>query len=84
MSQTIYFNSKLHGFPFKVPTLESNALFHPSLSHFYALLEEFFLGSPQLHCYNPLDGLNALKTGHLDDPLELREKKLSYRTGSGE
>ena len=67
--------TKLHGFPFKVIPLESNALFHPSLPRFYALLEGFFWDAPQLRRYGPLDGLHAFKTGPLDDPLELSGEK---------
>ena len=72
--------TKLHDFPFKVIPLESNALFHPSLPRFYALLEGFVWDAPQLRGYGPLDGLHAFKTGPLDDPFELGEKKKA--TGS--
>ena len=68
-------NNNLHGFTFKVMPLKSNALFHPSLPHFYALLGGFFWNAPQFHHYSPLDGLHVFKTGPLDDPLELGEKK---------
>lgn len=42
MSQTIYLNSKTTNYMvFKIiPALESNALFHPLLARFYALVEE--------------------------------------------
>ena len=73
-------NNKLHGFAFSVIPLESNALFHPSMPRLYALLEWFFWAAPQLHRYGPLDGLHAFKTGPLDDPLELGEKKKVARS----
>ena len=63
---------------FQVIPLESNALFHPSLPHFYALLKIFFWDAPRLHRYSPIDGLQAFKTGSLDDPHELGEKKKSH------
>ena len=63
---------------FKVIPLESNALFHPSLPRFYALLEGFFWDAPQLHCYGPLDGLHTIKMGPLDDPLQLGEQKKNH------
>ena len=77
VSQTSYFNSKQQTtwFPFKVIPLASNALFHPTLPRFYALLEGFIWDAPQLRHYGPLDGLHAFKTGPLNDPFELGEKK---------
>ena len=73
-------NNKVHGFPFKVVPLESNALFHPALPRFCALLEGFFWDAPQLCRYGPRDGLHAFKTGPVDDPLELGEKKKVTRS----
>ena len=43
--------TNIHGFPFKVISFNSNALFHPSLPHFYELLEEFFWDASQLCRY---------------------------------
>ena len=69
MLQTIYFNSKQQTtwFPLQsnVIPLKSDALFHPSLPHFSALLEGFFWDATQLHHYSPLGGLHAFKTGPL-------------------
>lgn len=59
-------------------SLNSNALFHPSLSRFYALLEGFFWNVLQLCHYSTLDGHHIFKGGLLDDPLELGEKKKSH------
>ena len=67
--------TKLHGFPFKVISLESNALFHPSLPRFYSLLEGFFWDAPQLRRYGRFDGLHAFKTGPLMIPLSLGKEK---------
>lgn len=39
------------------------------------ILEGFCWGGPQLRRYGLLYGLHAFKTGLLDDPLELGEKK---------
>ena len=72
VSQTIYFNSKqqttVHGLPFKVIPLESNALFQPSLPRFYVLLGGFFWDAPQVRRHGPFDDLHAFKTGPLDYP----------------
>ena len=54
---------------------ESNSLSHLLMLRFYALLEGFFLDALHLFCYSPLDGLHSSKTGLLDGPFELREKK---------
>lgn len=60
--------NKQDGFLFKIISLKSNALFHLSLLFFYALLERFFLDTPWLCHYNPLDSIYTFKTGPLDDP----------------
>lgn len=76
MSQCISIpNSKQNASPSKKLPLESNALLHSSPPWFSALLEGLFSNVLQLHRYAPLDILHALKTGSLDDPLELGEKK---------
>ena len=62
-------NYKRYHFSFKVIHTESNALSHPSLSHFYALLERFLWDAPRP--FVPLVGLNVFKMVPLDDPHEL-------------
>lgn len=82
MSWTIYFNSKQQTtwFPLQSKSpLESNALSHPSLPRFYALLEGFFLDALPFCHYTHLDGLHTFKTGPLDDHLQLGERKTSHR-----
>lgn len=46
-----------------IPALESNALFHPLLARFYALVEGFFLDIPQLCRKDLFNGLYAIKRG---------------------
>ena len=75
MSQTIYFNSKQHGFPFKVTPLESYALSYPWVPCFNSLQKEFFRDATQLHRYSSPDALYVFKMGFFDNLLELREKK---------
>ena len=43
LTSQIDFICKRHGFPFKVTPLKSDVLSHPSLLHFYALLDGFFI-----------------------------------------
>ena len=71
------FNSKqpTTWFFIQINPLEYDVLFHHSLSCFYALLEGFFWDDAVLCLYGPRDGLHAFKMSHLDDPLELGEKK---------
>ena len=62
MSQTVYFDSKQHRFPFEVPPIESKALPHPFLPCLYALLEELFWDAALLHRFGPLKGHRSFKT----------------------
>ena len=78
ISNILQFN-KLRGFLFKVISLESNALSHPTVPRFYVLLEGFFMDATQLHRYSLLRGLHTFKTGPLNDPFEHGEKKNTTR-----
>lgn len=72
--------NKPHGFPFQLILHESNSLLHSSMSFFWALLEGFFFDAPQLCLYALLDDLHAFRTGFLDDPFEIGEKKKVTRS----
>ena len=69
---------RLHGFLFKVIPTESNELFNPSLSHFYALLEGFCRDALRLRRYHhlrtfemgPLDNLVVFKENMIKNPME--------------
>ena len=61
---------------FKVIPLKCNALFHPSMLRFYALLKRIFWDDPQLRYDDPPEGLLTFKKS----PLELKEKPQRARS----
>ena len=72
-------NKKLYSFPFRIISLEPNALSHPSLLRFYALLERSYWGALLFRHYGLLNGLDAFKTSSFDlEGNELLSKPLYY------
>lgn len=80
----VYFETKIQttSFSFWNNSLEFNALPHPSLTLLHALLEGFFRDSSQLCRHGLFYVIPVLKTGLLDDSLELGKRK--NHTESGE
>ena len=72
-------NKKLHDFTFKEIPLNSNRIQNLSLPRFYALQEGFSSDDSPVCQYGPYNGLRVLKTGPLDDPLNLAKRNKSSR-----